>query len=318
MGEHRLLVTGLRGFAGSTLAQQASTRDPAIVVGGMVDPSGKPIDIRDAAAVRDVVAAFQPTAVIHLAAIASPRDAQDEPEAAWAVNVMGTFNLAQALWAHAPNSRFVFSGSSEAYGAAFLQSMEPLREDAAFQPQSVYGATKAAADLMLGQMVRSGLRATRFRPFNHTGRGQTAAYVASAFARQIVRIEKGFQEPVMIVGNLDARRDFLDVRDVVDAYLLAALSDEDKAVDTFNLATGTPVAIATILDTLVAQSAASIEIRQDPALMRPSEIEVISGNAEKARSQLGWNQRFTLDETLRDVLEGWRALASSDPDRLKN
>ncbi|MBP0441197.1 GDP-mannose 4,6-dehydratase [Tianweitania sediminis] len=317
MDTHRVLVTGLRGFVGSTLAGRARASEMSIEVSGLLDGDGKAIDIRDQPRVADAVAALQPTAVIHLAAIASPRDAQAEPGAAWAVNVMGTFNLAQAVLQHAPKARFVFAGSSEAYGASFLHQEEPLREDAPFQPQSVYGATKASADLMLAQMVREGLRATRFRPFNHTGRGQTAAYVASAFARQIVRIERGWQEPVMVVGNLDARRDFLDVRDVADAYLLAAMCSDENCVGDFNLATGAPVAISELLDALVALSPVSIDVRQDPTLMRPSEIPVISGNPDKAKRQLAWQPRVSLNEMLREVLGGWRELADQDGRQLK-
>lgn len=318
MTRHRLLVTGLPGFVGSVLAKRVEERPdaPEITLVGLNTPDEPMIDIRDAHAAAAVIARLRPTAVIHLAAIASPRDAASDPAEAWAVNVIGTFNLAHAVRSHAPEARFIFAGSSEAYGAAFAEHPSPLREDAAFQPMSVYGATKAAADLMLGQMAREGLAATRFRPFNHTGPGQAPAYVVSAFARQIVRIERGWQEPVMKVGNLDARRDFLDVRDVVDAYLAAAL-DADPVPGAFNLATGSPVAIDKILKTLIDLSPSRIDVEPDFALQRRNEIPVVSGDASSARRAFNWKPSIPLAKTLSDVLDHWRRVADERPETLR-
>lgn len=318
MTRHRLLVTGLPGFVGSVLASRVRQRPDTgdITLAGLNGSDGALIDIRDAQAVASAVAAMQPSAVIHLAAIASPRDAAKDPSEAWAVNVMGTFNLAQAVRTHAPDARFIFAGSSEAYGATFADAPHPLSEHAPFQPLSVYGATKAAADLMLGQMARDGLAAIRFRPFNHTGPGQAPAYVVAAFARQIVRIEQGWQQPVMKVGNLDARRDFMDVRDVVDAYLTAAL-DGDPRAGAFNLATGSPIAIEAILKTLIGLAETPITVGPDPALQRPNEIAVVSGDASSARHTFNWKPVVPLAQTLGDVLDHWRKLAKSTPEALR-
>ncbi|MBS9721291.1 GDP-mannose 4,6-dehydratase [Tianweitania sp. BSSL-BM11] len=319
MTRHRLLVTGLPGFVGTVLANRVCERADAadIAISGLNDPEDAMVDIRDADAVAAVVKRVKPTALIHLAAIASPRDAADDPAEAWAVNVMGTFNLAHAIRSHAPDARFIFAGSAEAYGATFARYCEPLREDAAFEPTSVYGATKAAADLMLGQMARGGLNAVRFRPFNHTGPGQAPAYVVSAFARQIVRIERGWQEPVMKVGNLEAARDFMNVRDVVDAYLAAAVDAPLAAPGAYNLATGSPIAIQTILDTIIERSERTITVERDPGLMRPSEIPVVSGDATRAHEAFNWKPRVPLSETLEDVLNHWRELANTQPETLQ-
>ena len=319
MTRHRLLVTGLQGFVGKVLASRVRERADAtdITIVGLNNPDEPMIDIRNADAVSAVVARVNPTALIHLAAIASPRDAANEPAEAWAVNVMGTFNLAHAIRSHAPDARFIFAGSSEAYGAAFASHPLPLREDAPFEPTSVYGATKAAADLMLGQMAQEGLNAIRFRPFNHTGPGQAPAYVVSAFARQIVRIERGWQEPLMTVGNLEAARDFMDVRDVVDAYLTAALQAQSPNPGAFNLATGSPVAIDTILHRLIDLSASTITVEPDPALMRPSEVPVVSGNATRAFEAFSWKPVIPLAQTLADVLDHWREKAETAPETLR-
>jgi len=319
MANHRLLVTGLRGFVGSALVARVAQRPDAadITLSGLVERTGEAVDIRNADAVQRAVTAFAPTALIHLAAVASPRDAAGDPGAAWSVNVIGTFNLAHALRKHESHARFIFAGSSESYGASFASATQPLREDTLLQPTTVYGATKAAADLMLGQMERDGLAAVRFRPFNHTGSGQAAAYVVSAFARQIVCIERGWQEPVITVGNLDAQRDFLDVRDVVDAYLRAALNTEAPATGAFNLATGAPIAIATILHTLLGEAERTIDIKQDPQLMRASELPVVSGDTAKTQAVFGWAPVIPLAQTLRDVLDHWRAVADSAPEMLR-
>ncbi len=318
MSRHRILVTGLHGFVGSALSRRLKRQflEEKMELISLDTPDGEPVDIRDRILVNKTVARLRPTCLIHLAAIASPRDAATDPGEAWSVNVNGTFHLANAVKEYAPTARFVFASSSEIYGESFANAGSPLDETAALHPLSVYGATKAAADLMLEQMAREGLRATRFRPFNHTGAGQTAHYVASAFARQIVRIEEGLQEPVMMVGNLEAKRDFLDVSDVVDAYLRAAMSDNETGIGAFNLATSKPIRVGDLLEILIGLSQARIEIRQDPARMRANEIAVVSGNAARAYSVFGWKAETSLEETLSALLHHWRILAIEQPEHL--
>ncbi|MEO3386184.1 GDP-mannose 4,6-dehydratase [Mesorhizobium sp. CAU 1741] len=320
MARHRLLVTGAAGFVGRHLAEAARAHPLAgdIALAPLADGQGGTIDIRDAGAVDAAIEAFAPTAIIHLAAVASPREAAKEPDIAWVVNVMGTFNLANAAMRHAPGARFVFAGSSEVYGAGFAAAKgRPVSEDTLLEPMSPYGATKAAADIMLGQMARQGLAATRFRPFNHTGPGQTAAYVVSAFARQIVRIERGWQAPLMRVGNLAVRRDFLDARDVVRAYLAAALSD-GAITGAFNLATGRPVAIAAMLETLRGLASVPVTVETDPALLREGEVETICGDPARAHAAFGWRAEIPLERTLADVLDHWRGLAETAPELVRD
>lgn len=321
MAAHRILVTGLGGFVGQVLAGVARARADAggIALLALADRAGAAIDIRDAAAVQDAVARLAPTAVVHLAAIASPRDAMARPDEAWAVNVTGTFDLARAVLKHAPEARFVFSGSSEAYGASFARHDAPVREDAMLDPLSPYGATKAAADIMLGQMARQGLKAIRFRPFNHTGPGQAPSYVIASFARQIVRIENGWQAPVMRVGNLGLRRDMLDARDVARAYLDAAIGAPAQALgEAFNLSTGRPVAIRALLDGLLGASGAAVAVEVDPALLRAGEIGSVAGAPDKAGALLGWRPAVDLADTLRDVLGFWRLQAAQRPDGMRD
>jgi len=306
MSKRRLLVTGARGFVGGTLMRAVASPlwagrfEPV----DFVDPqTAGAADLRDAEAVDRAIAAARPDAVIHLAAIAAPRQAKDEPQTAWQVNLMGTFNLAQSVLRHVPTARFVFAGSSEAYGTAFNRSAAPLSEDVVLEPMSPYGATKAAADIMLRQMASDGLQAAIFRPFNHTGPGQLPAYVVPAFAGQIARIEAGQQEPVLRVGNLEARRDFLDVRDIVDAYLRAADRDDLAAGETFNLSTGAPVQIADILALLTGMARVPVTVEIDPDRYLPNSIPVMSGNSGKAQKLLGWSPVIPLTQTLADILD---------------
>ncbi|MBN9034311.1 GDP-mannose 4,6-dehydratase [uncultured Rhizobium sp.] len=305
MSKRRLLVTGARGFVGSILTEAADAAgfDPV----GFTDPeTTQPADLRDARAVERAITHAQPDAVIHLAAIAAPRQAKNDPHLAWQVNVMGTLHLAQAVLSHAPAARFIFAGSSEAYGAALNRDAVPIRETAALEPMSPYGATKAAADVMLRQMAHDGLRATIFRPFNHTGPGQQPAYVVPAFAHQIAEIEAGRQAPVLKVGNLDACRDFLDVRDVARAYLMAAGRDDLENGETFNLSTGTPVQIKELLAMLTGLARVPVSVETDPDRFAPNTIPRMSGDPSLARERLGWVPKIPLERTLADILDRFR------------
>ncbi|WP_292068184.1 GDP-mannose 4,6-dehydratase [Mesorhizobium sp.] len=311
---HRILLTGASGFVGTALMQLLEREHAGCKVFVLDDDERRrnPIDLRDRVAIDDAVREVQPTALVHLAAVAAPSDARNEPRHAWDVNVTGTMNLAESVMRHAPKARFVYVGSSEAYGASFLNAAGPLTENAPLRPVNVYGATKAAADLMIGQMCYDGLRAIRFRPFNHTGPGQSDTYVISDFARQVAEILSGKGEPVIRVGNLEAERDFLDVRDVVRAYAVAAIQDTKTGPDCiYNIASGRPRRIRDILDMLIAQSGIEIEVRADPERLRPNEIPVACGDASKARERLNWTPLVPFEQTIADVLGYWRRMCSA-------
>jgi GDP-4-dehydro-6-deoxy-D-mannose reductase len=174
-------------------------------------------------------------------------------------------------------------------------------------PITTYGASKAACDLMVGQMARQGLRAIRFRPFNHTGPGQSVHFAVPSFAAQIASIERGECEPVIQVGNLASRRDFLDVRDVVDAYVRAILVfDRLPSNCTMNLASGRATAIEEILRMLLSLSPSKIDVIQDVQRMRANDASVAIGDASLARELLDWVPRIRLSETLSSVLESFR------------
>ena len=292
-----ILVTGAAGFVGRALMPilrqsfpQADIRDAAV-------------DITDAAAVGTAIAAARPDALVHLAAIAAPGDARADPAKAWRVNLHGSLTIGRAILDHAPDCTMLFVSSAEAYGASF-RAAAPLDETALLAPLGTYGATKAAADLALGAMAADGLRVIRARPFNHTGPGQSDAFVVPAFARQVARIVAGLQDPVMEVGALHPLRDFLDVRDVCTAYAaILARADALAPGIIINIASGRMQRIGNILQTLLDAAGITAEIRTQPAKLRATDIAEVCGDATLAHRLLDWQPTIPWQQTLEDVLE---------------
>ena len=306
-GSPRILVTGAGGFVGGWMAARLASALPgAAVLAAGASSGGPALDVTRAGDVDALVAGFRPTAVIHLAGVSSLVKARAEARTAWDVNLFGTMNLAEAVMRHAPEARFVQAGSSEVYGGSFNAAGGLVDEGTPLAPLNPYATTKASADLLLGEMAAAGLGAVRVRPFNHTGPGQTTAFAVPAFAAQIAAIERGEREPVLSVGNLDARRDFLDVRDVVEAYLLAATVPSLPRGVVLNIASGEPRRIGDVLDALLALSQVTIRVEPDSALMRPSDVPVTAGNATRARELLGWRPCIPWETTLRDILDDHR------------
>ncbi|MBS1030032.1 GDP-mannose 4,6-dehydratase [Gluconobacter cerinus] len=291
----RILVTGQRGFVGQHLKNRLKTRFPQ----SEILPSSP--DVRDAKAVDAAVATSKPDHCIHLAAISSIGNARQDPDHAWQVNLQGTLHVARSMQRHAPQGRLLFASTAEAYGSTF-QRGTPVAEDAALAPGNTYAATKAAADLALGAMAKEGLNVIRMRPFNHTGPNQSADFVVPAFALQIARIAKGLQAPEIRVGNLEAQRDFLDVRDVCDAYLDALMPDNALERGTIlNLCSGQTRSIRSILDDLIALSRVKADILTDPNRLRPSDTPVARGDGSLARQLLSWAPRIPWEQTLSDI-----------------
>lgn len=309
-----ILITGAGGFVGRWLTDALRDRmSPearlALLVRDAEDraatPNGVVCDLRDAASVERLIAELQPTAIIHLAAVSAVSAADRDADMAWDVNVKGTLHLARAVMRHAPQARFIHISTGDVYGGG-PGGDAAIDESAALKPRNMYSVTKAASDLLIGQMAGTGLKAVRFRPFNHTGPGQTTDFVVAAFAAQIAEIEHGLKAPTIDVGNLDAYRDFCDVRDVVKIYAVAAIGDVDLTGRVMNLASGTARRVGDVLEDLLALARVRIELRQDPARMRASDTPRIDVDASLARELVGWRTEIPWRDTLTDVLDYWR------------
>jgi GDP-4-dehydro-6-deoxy-D-mannose reductase len=316
-----VLLTGACGFVGKVLlpmlldkGYRVTCVSSALAPTGVNDstsekPSWVSLDINNADAVNQVMQLAKPTHVIHLAAISHVPTSFNNPVATWKTNVIGTLNLLQAIKTYCSDAFFLFVSSSEVYGDSF-KTAHPLSEDAKLQPMNPYAASKAAAELAVGQYFRQGGLGVIARPFNHIGPGQSPEFVTASFARQIAMIEANMQSPAMGVGNLEAQRDFLDVRDVCFAYLKllelpdAKLSNLDER--TFNIASGRPQAISAVLDLLLKQSSSTITVEQDPERMRPSDIALAAGNCDKLFAATGWLPQYNLKHTLKRLLDDWR------------
>jgi GDP-4-dehydro-6-deoxy-D-mannose reductase len=265
------------------------------------------LDITDRSAITEFLLKTQPTHILNLAGIAAPTAAQADPSAAWKVNLHGTLELARATLQASPDCWLLNVGSGLIYGES-AGTGQPLDEAAPLAPVDEYSATKAAADLALGVFARHGLRCIRLRPFNHTGSGQSEQFVVPAFAMQIARIEAGLAPPMIRVGNLDAQRDFLDVRDVASAYALVTKHAETlEPGSAFNVASGKSRRISEILDALLAKCRITIAVEMDPKRMRPSDLPVILGDAARARKAFGWRAEHAFDDTLMDIMSDARA-----------
>lgn len=317
-----VLLTGITGFVGSHLAER-------LVVGGdevhglaveappfpnlaAVHDQVRihPGDLLDVEAVRRALDAARPSCVIHLAGQAVPTLAAADPLAAIRVNVMGTATVLAALADH-PGVRLVFASSAEVYGNP---ERVPVAEDAPLRPANVYAASKLAAEALLGEVGRRGANPiTILRPANQNGPRQHPGLAASAFAKQIAEIEAGRAEPVIWHGDLSAKRDFVDVRDMAAAFALASELDE-PGVGVYNAGSGDPVALSTVLELLVRKARVPLRTEVDPARVRVGHASVLSLDASRFRARTGWMPRIPLERTLDDLLRWWRAeVARPDP-----
>lgn len=293
----RALVSGDQGFVGRHLTFLLA--QSGYDVAGFDVQSGQ--DVRDYEQVHATVEALQPDVVFHLAAQGYVAESVTDPLRAYAINVMGTVHVLEALRQTGCGARVVLAGTSEEYG---YDHTSVITESTAPHPSTPYGATKlAATHAGLVWHERYGLPVMVTRAFNHTGPGQSPAYAVSAFARRVVRVEKGLDVQVTH-GDLSSWRDFSDVRDVVRAYLTVAESGTPGEV--YNVAAGQSVQMQDVMDFLAELSDHEITPRLDASLFRPSkEPHRFVAGARKIEA-LGWKREITLIDTLRDLLADWR------------
>jgi GDP-4-dehydro-6-deoxy-D-mannose reductase len=267
-------------------------------------------DLLDAAGTQAAVLMAQPDRIVHLAAQSSPQRSWTDPEATLRTNTVGALNLLEAARQCRTPPRVLLVGSSEEYGLA-APSEIPLREDAPLRPNSPYAVSKITQGYLgLQYALVHHVPVIRTRTFHHTGPGRGESFAESSFARQIAEIERGGRESVLSVGNLDAVRDFADVRDVVRAYWL--LLDRGESGEVYNVCTGRGRRIRDLLDVLVKLAGVRVDVRVDEKRLRPSDIPVLVGDPERLRRATGWEPRLPLERTLHDLLDDWRARMSGD------
>ena len=315
------LITGCAGFAGSHLADYLLGRGEEVVALLGINEDRANIqhierhlhiveaDVRDFDSLRAVLQSSKPQRIYHLAAFSSPAESLENPDLTYQVNFMGTLNLLTAWRRVGMDCRFLLVSSSEVYGTVPREKL-PLREEMELHPVNPYAGSKAAAEILALQFFRSyGLPIIRVRPFNHTGPRQSSNFVCSKFARRVVEIELGVRPPTILAGDLHVARDFSDVRDIVRGY--CDLLESGAPGEVYQLCSGHPVSIQSILQTMISFASISVQVSVDKSLLRNYEAPEMWGDYSKARLAVGWEPRHDLTDTLRALKLYWEERAKS-------
>jgi len=313
----RILITGITGFVGSHLAEYALAKESVEVYGTVrwrsrmdnVEHIQDRIqlldcDLRDNVAVKRTLEEVRPEYIFHLAAQSFVPTSWKAPAETLTTNILSELNLLESIRDLKLDTRIHVAGSSEEYGLVF-EDEAPIKEDNPLRPLSPYAVSKVAQDYLAYQYNQSyGIFTVRTRAFNHTGPRRGQVFVTSDFSRQVALIEKDKKEPVIEVGNLEARRDFSDVRDIVRGYWLSLEKGEPGEV--YNLGSGRAVTIQEMLDLILSMSDVKIEVRQMPERMRPSDVELLLCDYGKFNRATGWEPEIPLEKTIADLLDYWR------------
>lgn len=292
----RVLLTGDQGFVG----RHALRQWPAAV--GLSALTTKP-DIRDKASLVDCLRSYQPSAVVHLAALSFVPDSFRSPETTFEVNFLGTLRLLEALAETGFSGRFLFVGSGDAYGVVSTDAL-PIREELMLRPRSPYAVSKVAAEALCYQWSQTGpFEVVMARPFNHMGAGQEPSFVVSDFARQVAQIAAGVQPPVLQVGDIDVTRDFTDVSDVLRAYALLLARGHNG--ESYNVCSGVERSVRSLLESLLELAGVEAQIVNDPARLRVSEQQRVFGSHEKLSRHTLWQPEVPMTATLLNLYHYW-------------
>lgn len=313
----KALITGITGFAGSHLADYLLAHHPDVAVAGThrwrspmdnIRHLGGRVelvetDLRDYCSVHSLLERTRPDFIFHLAAQSFVPTSWNAPAETLNTNIVGQTNIFEAVRSLKLDPVIQIACSSEEYGLVHPDET-PIKETNPLRPLSPYAVSKVGQDFLGYQYFQSyGIKAIRTRGFNHTGPRRGDVFVTSNFAKQLAAIKLGLREPVIRVGNLDAVRDFTDVRDMVRAYWLAVTKGRPGEV--YNIATGHGITIRELLDRLIANAEVQVEIQTDPTRLRPSDVEILIGDSSKFRADTGWEPQIPLEKTLRDVVDYW-------------
>ncbi len=316
----RILITGCTGFVGSYLVERCRQRYPRATLFGLAGQVAPHLpqdtlhvlkaDISRREEVQQVVAQAQPDLIFHLAAQSSVALSWQDPLGTLKVNAEGTVHLLDAVRSEGLKPRIVLVGSGEQYGMIHPED-NPIREECPFRPANPYAVSKAVQDLYGYQYFAAyGLPIIRTRSFNHFGPRQSPTFVIASFAQQIARIEAGLVEPVLRVGNLEAKRDFLPVEDVVDAYM--ALAEQGQPGEAYNIGSGTARSIQAVLDLLLSFINVTIDVSTDPFRVRPVDIPLLEADTSRLRTHTGWEPGIPFEVALQRTLEYWRRVVVSE------
>jgi GDP-4-dehydro-6-deoxy-D-mannose reductase len=310
----KVLITGVTAFAGSHLADFLLDNDLA-EVHGIRRPRSRDefirkeviyheADVTDYVGVSDIIKDLKPTYIFHLAAQSFVPLSWKAPAATLTTNILGTLTMLEAVKNLSPETIIQVACSSEEYGLV-RENEVPIKESQPLRPLSPYGVSKVAVDLLAQQYNHSyGTHTIITRAFNHEGPRRGEVFVTSSFAKQIAEIEAGKREPVIRVGNLEAKRDFTDVRDMVKAYWLAVQGC--KFGVPYNVCSETSISIQKMLDILLSFSKISVSTLEDKDRLRPSDVLVLEGDCKLFKSTTGWSPKISLERTLEDLLNYWR------------
>jgi len=314
----KILITGITGFAGSYLAEhlfsigQYEISGTYLLEDSVINVSNVmrklhliKADLSSKKTVFTIVKDVSPSIIFHLAALTSPADSFKNPTETLNNNISLQVNLLEAVRKfNLLNTKILITSSADIYGRVAKENL-PIDEETPLMPTSPYSISKIAQDFLgLTYFLTYGLRTIRIRPFNHIGPRQSPNFVVSSFAKQIAEIEKGKKEPYLSVGDLETKRDFTDVRDMVSAYILAV--EKGKDGEAYNVGSGVSYKISDILNKLVSMSSSKIRIRKEKALFRPNDNPELICDNSKFTKLTNWKPKVSIEKTLKDTLDYWR------------
>lgn len=313
----KALVTGITGFAGSFLAEHLVPMGGYEIAGTYLTDSSisnvssirnkiklHKVDLQDFAATKNLISEEKPDLVFHLAALSSPAESFKNPSKFINNNVSAQVNLLEAVRQTKIFPRILIVSTAEVYGDVSPADL-PINEETPLRPGNPYAVSKVAQDFLgLQYFLAHKIPVIRVRPFNHIGPRQSPAFVVSSFAKKIAEIEKGSIEPVLKVGNLAAKRDFTDVRDMVNAYV--QILDKGDIGEVYNIGSGSSYKIEDILNKLLSFSDKKIKVERDESLMRPIDVPELVCDNTKIKNATGWQPKIPINQTLRETLDYWR------------